>query len=251
MYIIHISLIILFIIFLFFIKFYLTSIKGEYGEKRVSILLSKLNKEEYKILNDVYLKSGTGKTYQIDHVIISPFGIFVIETKNYSGWIFGNEKSENWTQVIYKRKTKFRNPIKQNWSHICVLKEVLREYNRINFFSIIVFVGNAVLKNIVSDTPVIYLEELLATIKKETISQCLTTDDVLKIIGILNSVNIQDKEIKREHIKNVKGTILEKQLKRENLICPKCNSQLVLRHGQYGRFYGCSKYPSCKFTMKY
>ena len=64
---------------------------------------------------------------QIDHVVVSRKGIFVLETKNYTGWIFGNENSQNWTQVIYKRKEKFYNPIWQNFDHIQALKEFLGE----------------------------------------------------------------------------------------------------------------------------
>jgi hypothetical protein len=92
-------------------------IKGLIGERRVRKQLSKLPTENYKILNDLIIK-GRKVTSQIDHIVISPYGIFVIETKNYKGWIHGSEDSEYWTQTFYKYKTKFRNPIKQNWGHI-------------------------------------------------------------------------------------------------------------------------------------
>ncbi|MFK8006321.1 MAG: nuclease-related domain-containing protein, partial [Saprospiraceae bacterium] len=94
-------------------KYLKPKIKGIRGEYKVSRVLRKLDKTEYKIFHDLYLKSEDRYT-QIDHLIISIYGVFVIETKNYKGWIHGNEKSEYWTQTIYKKKTKFRNPVKQN-----------------------------------------------------------------------------------------------------------------------------------------
>lgn len=88
-------------------------IKGLIGEWRVRKQLERLPAEDYKILNDITIKAKKA-TSQIDHLIISPYGIFVIETKNYRGWIHGSENSEYWFQTIYRTKAKFRNPIKQN-----------------------------------------------------------------------------------------------------------------------------------------
>jgi len=105
-------------------------IKGAIGEKRVIRQLSKLPPEEYKVLNNIMIKTDKGST-QIDHVVISIFGIFVIETKNYNGWIHGSENSEYWTQSIYKNKSSFRNPIRQNRAHIYALKEVLPDYGQV------------------------------------------------------------------------------------------------------------------------
>ena len=95
----------------------------------------------------MYVPTKKG-TSQIDHVVVSSKGIFVLETKNYTGWIFGSENSQNWTQVIYKRKEKFYNPIWQNFGHIQALKEYLGENTTqdIPFSSIIVFSNEATLK---------------------------------------------------------------------------------------------------------
>lgn len=73
-------------------------------------MLRKLG-DEYLIYHDFYVEKKDGKTAHIDHVVLSKYGIFVIETKNYKGWIFGNETQKNWMQVIYKKKTRFYNPI--------------------------------------------------------------------------------------------------------------------------------------------
>lgn len=85
----------------------LPSVKGFFGEIFIRFLLRFLDKEKYIVVNDVLIPTLDGRTSQIDHVIISIYGIFVIETKNYNGWIFGSEHSKNWTQVIYKTKISF------------------------------------------------------------------------------------------------------------------------------------------------
>ena len=76
---------------------------------------------------------------QIDHVVVSIYGIFVIETKNYSGWIFGDENSQYWAQVIYKTKNRFYNPILQNRGHIKALQGLLQDYSHIRYIPIVVF----------------------------------------------------------------------------------------------------------------
>ena len=108
-----------------------SSAAGKSGERSVSWILGSLP-DEYMVLNDVTIpdqKTNPDKDYttQIDHVVVSPYGIFVIETKNYSGWIFGNEKSQNWKQTFKTTEGRFfYNPIKQNWGHIYALAERLR-----------------------------------------------------------------------------------------------------------------------------
>ncbi|MBE6286353.1 MAG: NERD domain-containing protein [Bacteroidales bacterium] len=94
---------------------------GKRGERRVARKLDWLS-QEYITLNDLLLPTRYGTT-QIDHVVVSPYGIFVIETKNYKGWIFGHENSEEWRQSLLGKKRfwgwsseqhKFRSPIRQN-----------------------------------------------------------------------------------------------------------------------------------------
>ena len=227
-----------------------SKIIGSVGELKVNTKLSFLN-SDYITLHDIMIKGTNDFTSQIDHLVLSEYGIFVIETKNYKGWIFGNEKSEYWTQVLFEERHQFRNPIKQNWGHIYALKNVLFEYKDINYYPIVVFSGNATLKEIESSVPVIYKSSLNSTIKNYSIEKCLTKNEVMQIMALLESKQITDKDTKKDHIKKIYQSVSEKQFKMENLICPKCNSELKLREGKYGKFYGCSNYPKCKFTMKY
>src|SRR5688572_22903440 len=112
--------------------FFRTYNSGIIGEKKTSYFLRFLDKSRYKVINGLVLEYD-GKTTQIDHLVISDFGLFVIETKNYQGWILGNDNSEYWTQVIFKRKEKFYNPVKQNLGHIRALKKHLPEFPHINY----------------------------------------------------------------------------------------------------------------------
>lgn len=120
--------------------------KGQLGEKHVNQLVSTLPKESYKLYADLYAKHDNGKITQIDHVVVSPYGIFVIETKNYAGWIFGNVKNKNWTQVIGKTKHAFFNPLRQNYGHIQALQNQLG-ISADKFHSIIAFDDKCTFKN--------------------------------------------------------------------------------------------------------
>jgi restriction system protein len=96
-----------------------SAFKGWFGEWRVRKDLSRLNPQVFRQFHDLYLPRPDGQgTTQIDHVLVSPFGIFVIETKNYKGWIFGSGKQAEWTQQIYKKKHRFQNPLRQNHLHV-------------------------------------------------------------------------------------------------------------------------------------
>jgi predicted RNA-binding Zn-ribbon protein involved in translation (DUF1610 family) len=219
-------------------------IKGLVGEKTISSILSLLDKTEYHVINNIVLKSGE-KTTQIDHIIISDYGIFVIETKNFKGWIFGGENSEYWTQVLFKRKEKFYNPIKQNLSHIHALKMCLNEFPNIEYKSIIVFSTRAKI-NVNTSTEVIYSYQLLSYIKYPK-NKNLSKNDKELIFRKISSQNLVDTFDKQKHIKSIKSRIK----KREKLItenkCPNCGNNLIIRQGKFGNFIGCNSYPKCNF----
>lgn len=242
---------ILLVLFVWLLINYFTSssskIKGEIGERRVAKKLSRLNKLEYIVLNDVLLNHN-GFTTQIDHIVICQSGIIVIETKNYAGWIHGHEKAQYWTQTIYKRKSKLLNPIKQNWNHIFALKKILKQ-QRIRYYPIVVFSGDATLKNITADLPVIYTKSLLRTIHEINQDDYLTKNQMISISEKLLSFNTNGKKEKKAHAKSVKQRIQHTESKIKMKICPKCGNDLVLRKGKFGRFYGCSNYPKCKYTV--
>ncbi|MDU5263500.1 MAG: nuclease-related domain-containing protein, partial [Clostridium celatum] len=130
---------------LILIKPYESKVKGYVGEKLVAKKLSKLNKRKYKIINNLLLKTSRGTT-QIDHIVVSRYGIFVIETKNYKGIITGNEYDDSWNQILFNNKEVLRNPIKQNNGHIKALKDAIPTLKYKKIKSIIVFTKRSKLK---------------------------------------------------------------------------------------------------------
>lgn len=236
--------------------------KGKQGEKRVCSILSNLP-EEYHVLNDIVLKTEKGTT-QIDHVVVSKYGIFAIETKNYRGEIYGDDGRKEWTQIIttdvtyakkwwktytYVTKNNFYNPVKQSLGHAFRIKELLTALPNIKVIPIVVFAGDAILSNVRSNHHVIYEDSLLGMIYKyET---CYLTDnDVQTALEILNKNNIRGTVSDRQHVKNIRAAAREVNATINSGICPKCGGYLVERHGKYGTFYGCSNYPRCRFIVK-
>lgn len=241
-----ISAIILAVIVLI-ISIWLRRSKGRIGEHRVAHILSKLPKDRYQVINNLLLRTSSGSTTQIDHVVISQYGIFVIETKFYKGWIYGGENSEFWTQNIYGNKYTLRNPILQNAGHVRALRQLLKDYGDIPFIPIVAFSRQATL-GVSSGTPVIYwnqIRKVIGQFKEKRIAP----DAVTGIYNKLIKSNILDsKESRREHIRNVRSYEDRRNIAVASGKCPRCGGNLVLRHGKYGSFYGCSNYPRCKFT---
>jgi hypothetical protein len=235
------------IIALSILKIFMPRIKGFFGEKSVAFHLSMLDSTKYKLINNIMLETGK-KTTQIDHVVVSDYGVFVIETKNYKGWIIGNEYDNYWTQVIFKRKEKLYNPVRQNYGHIQSLKEILNEYKDINYISIVAFTTKVDLK-VKAESDVVYTVNLLKTIKKYDIP---TISDYVKeqIYARLISLNIDNKENRKAHVAAIHENISSRNINIDKNICPKCGGKLVSRRGKYGTFTGCSNYPKCKFTIK-
>lgn len=241
---------VLFLILVIILGINSSKIIGSSGEKKVNAIINSLG-EDYILLPDLMIRNSRGATSQIDHVVLSEYGIFVIETKTYSGWIFGNENAENWKKITKRNRYSFRNPVKQNWGHVYALKEILKQFPNCKYYPIVVFAGTAELKDITSKVPVIYTDDLKSTIENYSSTKCLSKDEVLQIQDILESARITDKDAGKEHVKSVQQQANERQQKIENMICPRCNGELKLRTGKYGKFYGCSNYPACKFTTPY
>ncbi len=119
--------------------------KGWYGEYRINqLLLKKLDDRFYTIAINITLPIGDGTT-QIDHVVLSPYGIFVIESKNMKGWIYGKAREKNWTLKVFKKNYRIQNPLHQNYKHLKTLEAYL-EKPLSSFHSIVVFSDKAEFK---------------------------------------------------------------------------------------------------------
>jgi restriction system protein len=120
-------------------------IKGKIGEIKTNLAqILFLDLKEYHIFNNVLLKANHGTT-QIDHIIVSKYGIFVIETKNWNGWIYGKRDDDYWTHVFFKAKHKLQNPLHQNYLHTKSLAEVLK-INHNLMFPVVKFWGKCSFK---------------------------------------------------------------------------------------------------------
>lgn len=215
-------------------------IVGWFGEYWTKQALNKLPKDKYKILNDIFISTDSG-THQIDHVIVSKFGVFSIETKQYNGYITGNKYDKNWVRHAGNKKYYYTNPIRQNYGHVKALSELLK-IDESKIYNIVCIPSRAKLK-IEHDGELVGYDTIVNKIlsfKDEVI------DNVDEIVSEIKSNNITDKKAKKEHIKNIKENIADKDLNK----CPKCGGQLVERTGKYGSFIGCSNFPKCRYTQK-
>lgn len=181
-------------------------IKGNTGELSIRLELCLLPKEKYKVLNDIIIKTKRGTT-QIDHIVVSQYGIFVIETKNFTGLITGNTNTLEWTKNMYGKKFKFRNPIIQNKGHIRALSKALN-ISENKFTSIVVFVNDCSL-NIDTKSIVIHDDKLLKIIKYYK-TEKIDKQDVEKISDKIKKLN------KKGILMRIKHVMYVKERQREN-----------------------------------
>ncbi len=117
--------------------------KGRLGEYAVYKALRHREYDGAKFLFNLYIPKKNGGTSEIDVIMIDQSGLFVFESKNYKGWIFGEREDKQWTQVLYNRnggsdKYQFPNPIIQNARHIKFLKEFIGPY-KLPIYSVVIF----------------------------------------------------------------------------------------------------------------
>lgn len=188
-----------------YIKWKLPVLIGRSGEKFVSKKLRQLDSSHYKVLDDIMLPSnGHASATQIDHIVVSNYGIFCIETKAYEGWIFGNENQEYWTQVIFRYKKKFYNPLRQNFAHIKAIEVLLGSHRiKMPIISFVAFPDAGKLK--VSGTDSVgYAGEIVEKIKGYH-SVIYSDAERDEISNLLVSSNIIDKEARKLHNQEVGG----------------------------------------------
>ena len=178
--------------------------KGYLGEEIVKIKLSQLRpKELYKVLNDVYLPIVGGGTTQIDHIVVSPFGVFVVETKNFSGWIFADEKSPTWTQILGNTKNQFQNPIRQNYLHLRSIVDDLGLPEHL-LHGIIAFADDCEFKTHRPEG-VVFFNELNSHIVNFT-ERVIKDDDIEEIVKTIREWNASVTAAQRaNHVNNLKA----------------------------------------------
>jgi len=226
--------------------------KGFIGEVLVNLASCLfLDKNDYHLIKNVTIPTEDGTT-QIDHIIVSRFGVFVVETKNMKGWIFGSERQKTWTQQIYKSKHKFQNPLHQNYKHTKTLEAALGLAHE-KMISVVVFVGDSTFKTVMPEN-VTYGGGYIRFIKSHT-TVLLTDAEVQKVIGQIAEGRLKP-SIKThvQHARHVKEIVAAKQAPAQSeatKTCPKCGSDMVLRTSKKGpnagnEFWGCSAFPKCR-----
>lgn len=188
---------------------------GKVGEYLIYKTLKSYENEKGKFLFNLYLPKEEDETTEIDVVFISSKGIFVFESKNYSGWIFGDEKQAFWMQTLPKgrnrsQKEKFYNPILQNKKHIQYLEKRIGE--GIPLFSVVVFSDKCTFKNMNvqnTDTKVIHNIELYSLMSEffNNKPDVLTASQVDEIYNVLYPFSQVDKEVKEKHIQKINENI--------------------------------------------
>lgn len=219
--------------------------KGWFGERLVRLRAHfRLDRQVYRRLHDVTLITPDGTT-QIDHVFVSPFGIFVLETKHMKGWIFGGEKQAQWTQLFHKKRFTFQNPNRQNYKHLKALQAALG-IGPDFVHSVIVFVGPSTFKTRMPANVtrgggwVHYIKSFQQTVFSEAqVTAMLQTLQAGRLAPTLAT--------RREHVLRLK----QRDDPSASRQCPRCGSALVVRTYNGGprsgqQFWGCSTFPKCR-----
>lgn len=201
-----------------------------------------LDTDIYRRFHDVIIPSTNGTT-QIDHILVSQFGVFIIETKNRTGWVFGSEDQPKWTQALYRKKYSFQNPVRQTFRQKKILSDYLKLKESV-IHTVIYFVGNCKFK---TKMPHNVIRSGLSSYIKQHTSHLLSSDEVERIINKLSEHISESTITTRDHIKSLR------ERHSSNTVCPKCGSNLVERTARKGpnagsKFLGCENYPKCRFT---
>lgn len=222
----------------------LATFKGWLGETHGAVANAVfLDDRVYTSINDVTIPTRNGTT-QIDHVIVSRYGLFVVEAKNMKGWIFGDEHAKQWTVSVFGRKHRFQNPLHQNYRHTMALAEFLK-VDHAKLHSVVMFWGDAEFK---TPMPANVLTRGYASFIKSKQEVLFSDAEVVQLAESLRSGMLpQTRATRTAHIQSLK----ERQ--GSTTTCPKCGLPLVQRTAKSGpnagrSFFGCSGYPKCKHT---
>ena len=230
------------LIFIFFIALPFAS-RGWLGELHTKFYMwLGFDTNVYRRFHNVIIPSKNG-TAQIDHLLVSPFGVFIVETKNLKGWIFGSEKQANWTQSLYGNNFSFQNPLRQTFRQ----KRVLAKHLGLNenlIHTVIYFVGSCTFK---TNLPSNVIRSGLSAYIKQYQNLMLPADEVSRIIEQLDALRLDPTLTTRNHIKSLH------ERHNSSTACPRCGSSLVQKTAKKGpnagsEFLGCSGYPRCRFT---
>jgi hypothetical protein len=212
--------------------------KGEIGEYKIDIQLDQLPKD-CRYLSDLLIKNPRAKSgySQIDHVVLTPYGIFVIETKNYQGTIYGGKDRKTWS---VNGKFKMMNPFVQNYGHIKALTSLINRKYEESFISIVSFTKRSTFKvdldfrKIASNELIVYDIELsefihrkVSVLKIQQSEPLLSEREISMIYDIYLNADIKDPAIRREHEEALKTDTTDNTTQATCSICNKSVSDKV------------------------
>lgn len=207
------------------------------------------------VIHDVLIDGADDFTSQIDLILIASKGVYVVEVKLFNdAKIYGDVNKSKWYYYKHGHKYEIYSPVKQNSRHIEYLKEFLKDFGELPFFSVITmfcedfrisgeFDGKTVLCNTL---PAMDRGLKLLASKNPVV---LSDEKRQEIFEFIKDRQIVGREARAEHKRDViayKNTVEEMKKQR---ICPYCKSELVLRNGKNGEFYGCKSFPKCRYTL--
>ena len=248
--------------------------RGRQGESNVAHSLERLAFRGIngRILRNVHIPTSENHSVEIDLLYITVKGIIVVESKNYAGYIFGNERNKNWTLTLYggknllgfKKVDKFHfyNPVWQNHTHIKCLKKYLEK--DIECLSVIVFSDRGDLNDVTwhsDDTVICQNTDVNSKIKKywKSTPDCMSEEEVDRTYALLYPLTFVSDEDRERHISQVNNKKYGKKVQKpeselqDTPKCPWCGGDLVIRTAKHGpsagsQFYGCSNFPECRYT---
>jgi len=219
------------------------TVSGWIGERKTAFRMWLfLPADTYQRRHNIIIPSKNGTT-QIDHLIVSLSGIFIIETKNLKGWIFGSSQQSHWTQVIFGHKYQFQNPIRQTYRQ----RKILAEYLGIDetvIHTVIFFAGHCRFKTMM---PFNVINSRLSSHIKSYQEQMLAPEQISQILTEIDKLRLNPDLTTKTHVKSLRERYSS------TTICPKCGGNLVQRTAKRGYdansiFLGCANYPQCRFT---
>ncbi|MET3196930.1 nuclease-related domain-containing protein [Bacillus sp. OAE603] len=208
---------------------------GEIGEYKINIQLDQLAKN-YKYLSDLMIVNSKSKSgySQIDHVVFTPYAIFVIETKNYQGTIYGDRNRSSWS---VNGKFKMMNPFNQNFGHIQAIKSIIDAKNELTYVSMVsfnrrcIFKVNEELRKIHSNDIIVYDTELsdyimrkLNVLKLHPNIKVYSDEEIEHIYNQLNEHNISDQSIRLQHIESINDKVKTNEI--DNSKCVICEKRV-------------------------
>lgn len=239
--------------------------KGWIGEIILHLCLRLLlDRRRYHLFRNVTLPTADGST-QIDHIVVSPHGIFVLETKNYGGWIFGKPRDKMWTQKFPRRSSAFQNPLRQNYKHVRTLADLLALGDEV-LFSLVVFVGSAEFKTAMPEN-VTKLGGCIGFIRRRT-EPLLSEAQVAEAVARIASGRLAPSlATQRAHVKHVRELVAGKGREEPVLkpveapvtpvtpACPLCGAGLHRYTYKTGAkaglaFEGCERFPACDYRIE-